>query len=202
MRGWGSLPLHSIFCQIETSTFQAISEMKEITPDRRYHQLMHLLEKSSIYTGFLLEKIKKEEEAKEANKEKIKAGQLEIKETKEEPEVETGGRGRRSKRKKATISEVIDKEVFVALAFLFKMCYNWSLANHNQSAIIFLQALIKRQRINDEGESAAPAEITKSKQELNKEVNKLLQPKLLTGAVLRDYQLYGVNWITTLYDNG
>ena len=38
--------------------------------------------------------------------------------------------------------------------------------------------------------------------ERKEEVAKLLQPALITGAVLRDYQLYGVNWITSLYENG
>lgn len=28
------------------------------------------------------------------------------------------------------------------------------------------------------------------------------QPKLLTGAVLRDYQVDGVQWLISLYENG
>ena len=61
------------------------------------------------------------------------------------------------------------------------------------------QELLKRQRINEEGDSVATASGEADNKE---EVTKLLQPCLITGAVLRDYQLYGVNWITSLYENG
>ena len=61
------------------------------------------------------------------------------------------------------------------------------------------QELLKRQRINEEGDSVAT---TSGEADKKEEAAKLLQPCLITGAVLRDYQLYGVNWVTSLYENG
>ena len=67
-----------------------------------------------------------------------------------------------------------------------------------------IQELMKRQRINEEGESIPTTNQCSEdvEKEISKDVLKEMQPKLLSGAVLRDYQLYGVNWITTLYENG
>ena len=78
--------------------------MTEMNKDRRYEQLMHLLEKSSIYTSFILDKIKDEEEAKAKQEEKAKKNA--------EKETKSSTRGRRSsKRKKTNLSDVIDKQV-------------------------------------------------------------------------------------------
>ncbi|XP_063683176.1 lymphocyte-specific helicase-like [Bolinopsis microptera] len=141
---------------------EAVSQISEMNKDRRYDQLMHLLEKSSIYTGFLLDRLKAEEAVKAKQEEKVK---------KQVEKSATSTRGRRnSKRKKTTVSDVIDK-----------------------------QELLKRQRINEQGDSVGTSS---QETERKEEVAKLLQPALITGAVLRDYQLYGVNWITSLYENG
>ena len=80
--------------------------MSGMNKDRRYDQLMHLLEKSSIYTSFILDKIKDEEDAKAKQEEQLKK--------KAEKSAPTNTRGRRtSKRKKTNISDVIDKQVYM-----------------------------------------------------------------------------------------
>ena len=73
---------------------------------------MHLLEKSSIYTGFLLEKIKSEEEAMKENEEKIKIKRISQGSSQtSSQDKSTGSKGRSSKRKKPAVSDVIDKQV-------------------------------------------------------------------------------------------
>ena len=79
--------------------------------DRRYDQLMHLLEKSSIYTGFLLDRLKAEEAVKAQQEEKVK---------KQAEKSATSNRGRRnSKRKKTAVSDVIDKQVFTLNMYIY-----------------------------------------------------------------------------------
>ena len=82
--------------------------MSGINQDRRYQQLMHLLEKSSIYTTFLLEKIKDEEETRKKEEEKIKENSI---------KKQQGSRS--SKRKKPAVSDVLNKEVNNLVIFYF-----------------------------------------------------------------------------------
>ena len=91
--------------------FQAVSQISEMNKDRRYDQLMHLLEKSSIYTGFLLDRLKAEEAVKAQQEEKVK---------KQAEKSATSNRGRRnSKRKKTAVSDVIDKQVFTLNIYIY-----------------------------------------------------------------------------------
>ena len=77
---------------------EAVSEMAGIDQDRRYQQLIHLLEKSSIYTNFLLEKIKSEEQAKKASEERVKKRKSAPMDE-ESNDMTTVRRGRSNKRK-------------------------------------------------------------------------------------------------------
>eukprot|EP00116_Pleurobrachia_bachei_P003386 sb/3463648/ len=121
---------------------EAVNQLQNAGQDKRYNQLMHLLERSSIYTSFLLQQINSEQPASSQESTGSGSGKA------------GPGRKRKQGKKKETGKS-------------------------------------KRQKINEQGDSAVAMGERDTR-----------QPQLMTGATLRDYQLYGVNWLHTLYDNG
>lgn len=53
-----------------------------------------------------------------------------------------------------------------------------------------------------EGEAAEAAEAAEGEEGEDMKQYSFAQPELVTGAKLRDYQLAGVQWMISLYENG
>ena len=133
-----------------------MTEIQQLSDETRHKRLMHLLDTSSIYVNFLLERIAEEEKApKKSVTDKIKhPNHPSVKNIKGEDSGNTKvDRGKRvspraAKRKKETsnVSDVLDKE-----------------------------DLIKRQRLNEEGDSKKLGRSHDGKEISDR------QPQLLTG---------------------
>lgn len=154
---------------------KAVTEIQQLSDETRHKRLMHLLDTSSIYVNFLLQRIEEEEKEPKSHipktTRKPPANSL-VKTVKDDEGGSRRASPRAAKRKKETsnVADVLDKE-----------------------------DLIKRQRLNEEGDSKKVESEGRSLD--GKEISDR-QPHLLTGAVLREYQLYGVTWLKTLHENG
>ncbi|KAF9320593.1 hypothetical protein BG003_005565 [Podila horticola] len=192
--------------KIEKLKEKAADEFNDTVNKQRFQRLNFLIERSTLYANFLSQKLEKQQsearakaaalEAKLAEKEKDRAKEAEVKAETEldaaipaptrastrsggkttEATTETKKRGAASKKRKVDESE-------------------YNLADYVD------KDSLKKQK---SGESAVQAPIapTNGTGPITKPTISARQPSLVTGGVLRDYQLAGVEWMVSLYENG
>ena len=167
--------------------------------DKKYKALEHLLSQSKVYAAFMLEQIQKQEQKENAADEKGKRREEKAEKAAEESQrrstrqaaaqeedaklEDTGkrGRGRPKKdagkkgmpRKDAKISDYIKKEDIQAKAGKGTLSDALKQEEKIQTSDIGVQQL----------KSAR-------------------QPETVTGGIMRNYQLEGLEWLISLYENG
>jgi ATP-dependent DNA helicase len=177
--------------------------------DARASRLSFLLDKSTIYAKIIgdrmarqqIDKAKAEQraETRKANKEKKGAmggtrGGLRDKAVPEQQDDEAVG----TKRKRKAADAAMDKKAKVE---------GGEVSLGHTEAVLILQAKVKTAETLDvigDGEAVgndADVEGDEIKDEDSKQYS-FAQPELITGAKLRDYQLAGVQWMISLYENG
>ncbi|KAF9428423.1 hypothetical protein BGZ94_002442 [Podila epigama] len=190
---------------------KAADEFSDSVIKQRFQRLNFLIERSTLYAAFLSQKLEKQQEdarakavAQEADREKerIKA---EKKKEEEEAASATGVASdltpittarvstRSGSKGEATTTEVKKKAVPSKKRKPEETNYN--LADY------FSKDTIKKQKSGDSSESA-PAPASEAEAPVKKPTISARQPSLVTGGILRDYQLAGVEWMVSLYENG
>ncbi|KAG0088351.1 hypothetical protein BGZ93_002389 [Podila epicladia] len=197
--------------KIEKLKEKAADEYNDTVNKQRFQRLNFLIERSTLYANFLSQKLEKQQnearakaaalEAKLAQKEKERANEAEVKVETEiendaavpnaahatrastrsggrttEATTETKKRGAASKKRKVDESE-------------------YSLADYVD------KDSLKKQKSGDAAVQA-PIAPTNGTGPITKPTISARQPSLVTGGVLRDYQLAGVEWMVSLYENG
>lgn len=180
---------------------KALEEDKE-RKENCYKRLQHLLSRSSIYAQFLVRQMEKQDAAakkakmRNQNKQSLKEEQVASFGTKESRHKQNTGengtvtstsRGKKrdlksplrsSKRAKVEgvqLSDIFNKEVVTAQANK----ENKSAENSEKAAFVdTFSRTINGERVSD------------------------LQPNLITGGVMRDYQIDALEWLKVLYENG
>lgn len=167
--------------------------------DARATRLSFLLDKSTIYAKIIGDRMarqqidkaraEKKAEARKANKEKkgaavaTRGGLRETKPsvTEKQEDVETAAVG--AKRKRKVEDESAEKKP--------KVEEGVKVENTGDAAV--------KTEVKEEAGVAAEAE---AEEEDDGKQYSFAQPELITGATLRDYQLAGVQWMISLYENG
>ncbi|XP_034993732.1 lymphoid-specific helicase isoform X1 [Zootoca vivipara] len=177
--------------------------------EMRYKRLQHLLEKSNIYSKFLLTKMEQQQLEEQRKKEKLEKKKASPNTTKNENDGREGKLAGKKKREREdetyNISEVISKEEILSAAKKSRV------ENQNESSPPKLCA----EELQNNGDSnsiikdrLAQAVRNTAKQfidpvrKFNGQPVPFQQPKLFTGGIMRWYQVEGMEWLRMLWENG
>ncbi|XP_004607407.1 lymphoid-specific helicase isoform X1 [Sorex araneus] len=178
--------------------------------DIRYRRLQHLLEKSNIYSKFLLTKMEQQQLEEQKKKEKLQKKKEMLKVTKdknsndrsEENPVVRKKRGREEE--SYSISDVMSKEEILSVAKKNKnenedqsssnLCVE-DLQKNNDSNSIIKDRLSQTVRQNTKF-------FFDPVRKCNGQPVPFQQPKHFTGGVMRWYQVEGMEWLRMLWENG
>lgn len=176
----------------------------------RYKRLQHLLEKSNIYSKFLLTKMEQQQLEEQRRKERLEKKQKVTKGMKAENQVvekdKQAAKKKRGREEDYHISDVMSKEEILSVA--------------------------KKSKVENEADSTSPSELSKEYLEKNGDSNSAIkdrlaqavrhnakhlldpvrkfdgkpvpyqQPKYFTGGLMRWYQVEGMEWLRMLWENG
>ena len=166
---------------------------------RRYQRLTELLSKSKFYSEFLMKKMQSEAaKLKELKERKAKEEMAEKEEEKTKKESKAKGRGR--KRKANQVRNCGSPQL--KLKFSVQFSLSMSRAPFSEELISVALQVVDDGATEDYKEQMAKKKKTNGSREFKGEAIADEQPLLLTGGVMRDYQLKGYQWMATLFENG
>ncbi|KAF9099152.1 hypothetical protein BGX23_003745 [Mortierella sp. AD031] len=197
---------------------KAATEFTDTVNKQRFQRLNFLIEKSTLYANFLAKKLEKQqqdardkaiaEEAKrEADREK-KAKESVSEETSSAAKSTTTTITSTTATRVSTRHGAAKQESSAAAAAKRDKAHAASAASKKRKAdeteyniadYVNKDALKKQKQVEIESPAA---EAKASSAPAAQRVISARQPKLVTGGVLRDYQLAGVEWMVSLYENG
>ncbi|EGD74893.1 hypothetical protein PTSG_07121 [Salpingoeca rosetta] len=160
---------------------QAKEEYESLVEHQRYMRLSHLLERSSLYTQFLYQRMQSQKEAEQKRQGK-KKGKKQVQAT----DQSKGSSPKATTRTKATSAQS-------RAHHKTKRDGSYRLADYVDEKDV--QSKAAEHASQTEDEPVQPTNQTKN-------VHNFEQPTLVTGGQLRDYQLAGVDWLRALYENG
>ncbi|XP_062352925.1 lymphoid-specific helicase isoform X2 [Cinclus cinclus] len=180
--------------------------------EMRYKRLQHLLEKSNIYSKFLLTKMEQQQLEEQRKKEKLeRKREVMLKSAKGQNPVdgkeEKSGAKKKRGREDGTynISEIMSKEEILSVAKKSKM------ENQDESSADNLhpEDLQKNGDSNSVIKDRLCQAVRHSAKQFLDPVRKFngqpvpfQQPKIFTGGVMRWYQVEGMEWLRMLWENG
>uniref|UniRef100_A0A8C0MWS9 Helicase, lymphoid specific n=1 Tax=Canis lupus familiaris TaxID=9615 RepID=A0A8C0MWS9_CANLF len=179
--------------------------------DIRYRRLQHLLEKSNIYSKFLLTKMEQQQLEEQKKKEKLERKKETLKVTKgknsigasEENPVMRKKRGREDE--SYNIAEVMSKEEILSVAKKNKK-ENEKESSSSNLCVEDLQKNKDSNSIIKDRLSQTVRQNTKfffdPVRKCNGQPVPFQQPKHFTGGVMRWYQVEGMEWLRMLWENG
>lgn len=174
--------------------------------DMRFKRLQHLLQKSNIYSKFLLTKMEQQQ-----HEEKLKKERLEKKAMKDgsgaEAQKDTKKKTKRRRDEDYKIADVMTKEEIMSQAKRSKV----DEANDDAAGQKKLDAedIEKISDSNEEIKNRLSETVRENAKHLlhpDRKVNgqpvPIQQPQLFTGGVMRWYQIEGIEWLRMLWENG
>ncbi|XP_068955376.1 lymphoid-specific helicase [Petaurus breviceps papuanus] len=177
----------------------------------RYKRLQHLLEKSNIYSKFLLTKMEQQQMEEQKRKEKLERKKEALKVSKgkksadgsEEKPVMKKKRGREEE---YNISEVMSKEEILSVA---KKKKEDSWDESSSSIQLSVEDLQKSSDTNSVIKDRLSQVVRQNAKYFLDPVRKcdgqavpFQQPKYFTGGIMRWYQVEGMEWLRMLWENG
>lgn len=158
-------------------------EAEELSVQQRYDRLQKLLGKSKFYTDFLLNKMKGHEAAMELKKQ---TNEARAKKRAEKDDAAKGADKRRTGRNQEQ-EEVVEK----------------SSAKRGRRSKADDEPAGKKMKTDvvEDQEDVKKNRLEKDRKFEGREIPSN-QPLLLTGGIMRDYQLEGYEWMSTLWENG
>uniref|UniRef100_A0A8D0HMG2 Proliferation-associated SNF2-like protein n=1 Tax=Sphenodon punctatus TaxID=8508 RepID=A0A8D0HMG2_SPHPU len=150
--------------------------------EMRYKRLQHLLEKSNIYSKFLLTKMEQQQLEEQKKKEKLeKKRELLLKAAKVRPMKKKRGREDET----YNISEVMSKET----------CEVYTYNKFSKLLLVIKDRLAQTVRHNAK-------HFLDPVRKFNGQPVPFQQPKMFTGGIMRWYQVEGMDWLRMLWENG
>uniref|UniRef100_A0A8C1JJG0 Helicase, lymphoid specific n=1 Tax=Cyprinus carpio TaxID=7962 RepID=A0A8C1JJG0_CYPCA len=178
---------------------EARQSWEKDSQEMRFRRLQHLLEKSNIYSKFLLTKMEQQQQD-----ERIKKERLEKKATNQKQKVSLVERKKREREEDYKIADVMTKEEILSKAKKPKLE-----EEAHSSVKLEAEDIEKMSDTNSDIKGRLSETLREnSKQMLDPErtVNgqpvPAPQPKLFTGGVMRWYQVEGIEWLRMLWENG
>ncbi|XP_051504280.1 lymphocyte-specific helicase-like [Myxocyprinus asiaticus] len=183
---------------------EARQSWEKDSQEMRFKRLQHLLEKSNIYSKFLLTKMEQQQQEEKRRQERLekKASSLKQKgNDKKTAKVEKKKRGREEDYK---IADVMSKEEILSKAKKPRM-------EEEAHTTVKLEAedIEKLGDSNSEIKGRLSEALRENSQQMldpertvNGQPVPAQQPKLFTGGVMRWYQVEGIEWLRMLWENG
>ncbi|XP_058437081.1 lymphoid-specific helicase isoform X2 [Marmota monax] len=178
----------------------------------RYRRLQHLLEKSNIYSKFLLTKMEQQQLEEQKKKEKLERKKESLKVAKGKNLVGGSGENAATKKKRGreeesyNISEVMTKEEILSVA---KKNKKEKEDESSSSANLCVEDLQKNKDSNSMIKDRLSQTVRQNAKFFFDPVRKcngqpvpFQQPKYFTGGVMRWYQVEGMEWLRMLWENG
>ncbi|KAM4840280.1 lymphoid-specific helicase [Urocitellus parryii] len=178
----------------------------------RYRRLQHLLEKSNIYSKFLLTKMEQQQLEEQKKKEKLERKKESLKVAKGKNLVGGSGENAAMKKKRGreeesyNISEVMTKEEILSVA---KKNKKEKEDESSSSANLCVEDLQKNKDSNSMIKDRLSQTVRQNAKFFFDPVRKcngqpvpFQQPKYFTGGVMRWYQVEGMEWLRMLWENG
>ncbi|KAE8590901.1 hypothetical protein XENTR_v10018247 [Xenopus tropicalis] len=178
--------------------------------EMRYKRLQHLLEKSNIYSKFLLTKMEQQQLEEMRRKEKLEKKQKRTESLKTQNqssanEDNTGGRKKRQREENYHISDVMSKEEILSVSKKSKLEHE----DTNYSSKLTSEEIEKNGDSNSTIKDRLSQTVRNNTKQLldpERKVNgqpvPFQQPKYFTGGVMRWYQIEGMEWLRMLWENG
>ncbi|XP_056104187.1 lymphoid-specific helicase [Rhinichthys klamathensis goyatoka] len=172
--------------------------------DMRFKRLQHLLEKSNIYSKFLLTKMEQQQQEEKLRKERLEKKASSQKQKGNDKKTVKVERKKREREEDYKIADVISKEEILSKAKKPKM-------EEEAHTSVKLEAEDIEQLSDTNSDIKGRLSETlreNSKQMLDPErtVNgqpvPAQQPNLFSGGVMRWYQVEGIEWLRMLWENG
>ncbi|XP_077115151.1 lymphoid-specific helicase [Ranitomeya variabilis] len=174
--------------------------------EMRFKRLQHLLEKSNIYSKFLLTKMEQQQQEEIRKKEKLEKKKQKLAEKSVKTSSDAGKAARKRKLKENySISDVMSKEHIISASKKSKKDSEDVLATRNFTA----EELEQNGDSNSVIKDRLSQSVRQTAQHLFDPVRKVdgqpvlyQQPKYFTGGVMRCYQIEGMEWLRMLWENG
>ncbi|XP_022355796.1 lymphoid-specific helicase isoform X4 [Enhydra lutris kenyoni] len=179
--------------------------------DIRYRRLQHLLEKSNIYSKFLLTKMEQQQLEEQRKKEKLERKKESLKVTKSKNSIDASEENPVMRKKRGredesyNISEVMSKEEILSVAKKNKK----ENENESCSSNLCVEDLQKNKDSNTIIKDRLSQTVRQNTKFFFDPVRKcdgqpvpFQQPKHFTGGVMRWYQVEGMEWLRMLWENG
>ncbi|KAF2231096.1 SWI/SNF chromatin remodeling complex component [Viridothelium virens] len=166
--------------------------------DKKYKALEHLLSQSKVYAAFMLEQIQKQEEKENAADEKTRKREEKAEQAAEESQRRTT---RRSVAQEKESSEETDRR---GRGRPKKAASNKS--NPRKDGKI--SDWIKKEDVEAKAGKGSLSDALKEEEKVQtsdigvQQLRSARQPKPVTGGIMRSYQLEGLEWLISLYENG
>uniref|UniRef100_A0A2I3FQP9 Helicase, lymphoid specific n=1 Tax=Nomascus leucogenys TaxID=61853 RepID=A0A2I3FQP9_NOMLE len=177
----------------------------------RYRRLQHLLEKSNIYSKFLLTKMEQQQLEEQKKKEKLERKKESLKVKKGKNSIDTGEEKPVMRKKRGredesyNISEVMSKEEILSVAKKNKKNED----ENSSSTNLCVEDLQKNKDSNSIIKDRLSETVRQNTKFFFDPVRKcngqpvpFQQPKHFTGGVMRWYQVEGMEWLRMLWENG
>ncbi|XP_055281016.1 lymphoid-specific helicase isoform X2 [Moschus berezovskii] len=179
--------------------------------DIRYRRLQHLLEKSNIYSKFLLTKMEQQQLEEQKKKEKLERKKESLKVMKDKNSIDASEENAVMKKKRGredesyNISEVMSKEEILSVAKKSKKGNE----DESSSSNMCVEDLQKNKDSNSKIKDRLSQTVRQNTKFFFDPVRKcngqpvpFQQPKHFTGGVMRWYQVEGMEWLRMLWENG
>ncbi|KAF4105528.1 lymphoid-specific helicase isoform X1 [Onychostoma macrolepis] len=183
---------------------EARQSREKESQEMRFRRLQHLLEKSNIYSKFLLTKMEQQQQDEKIKKERLEKKAASQKQKGNDKKTVKVERKKREREDDYKIADVMTKEEILSKAKKPK------LEEEAQSSVKLEAEDIEKMSDTNSDIKGRLSETLRenSKQMLDPErtVNgqpvPAQQPKLFTGGVMRWYQVEGIEWLRMLWENG
>ncbi|KAM3913858.1 lymphoid-specific helicase [Leptodactylus fuscus] len=177
--------------------------------EMRFKRLQHLLEKSNIYSKFLLTKMEQQQQEEMRRKEKLEKKSQKLNETEKGNKKSSAKTGKTAKKRQRddmySISDVMSKEDIMSASKKCKQDSKDDVASSNLTA----EDIERNEDSNSVIKDRLSQAVRQSAKHLLDPVRKVdgqsvpyQQPKLFTGGVMRWYQIEGMEWLRMLWENG
>ncbi|XP_016368101.1 lymphocyte-specific helicase-like isoform X2 [Sinocyclocheilus rhinocerous] len=183
---------------------EARQSWEKDSQEMRFRRLQHLLEKSNIYSKFLLTKMEQQQQDERIKKERLEKKAASQKQKGNDKKTVKVERKKREREDDYKIADVMTKEEILSKAKKPKLE-----EEAHSSVKLEAEDIEKMSDTNSDIKgrlSETLRENSKQMLDLERTVNgqpvPAQQPKLFTGGVMRLYQVEGIEWLRMLWENG
>ncbi|KAJ8359630.1 hypothetical protein SKAU_G00161550 [Synaphobranchus kaupii] len=179
--------------------------MGKDTQAMRFKRLQHLLEKSNIYSKFLLTKMEQQQQEEKIKRERLEKKMLSVAEKKaSKKKNDKVDKKKREREEDYKIADIMSKEEIMSKA---KKQRTEELETSTSKDVL---EDIKRISDSNSTIKGRLSEVVRDNAKfmldpvrtVNGQPVPLQQPKLFTGGIMRSYQVEGMEWLRMLWENG